>query len=67
MLKFNQIEFNFNNEFLYYKMRKWILILNIITIFISIVGLIYGYYFFLFLVIPLGFNFYNRKNNNDER
>jgi len=45
--------------------KKWILIINLIAIGITIIGLLFGYYFFLFLIIPLGFNFF-KKNKEHE-
>jgi Sec-independent protein secretion pathway component TatC len=42
-------------------MKKWTLIINLIALTITLVGLFLGYYFFFFLFIPLGFNFFNQK------
>jgi len=47
-------------------MRQWILIINLLAILITLAGLYLGYYFFLFLIIPLGFNFFNKKNKKNE-
>lgn len=44
---------------------KWIYIVNLIGLIMTVVGLITGYYFFLFLLLPLGFNFLIKKNNYD--
>jgi hypothetical protein len=45
--------------------KKWILIINLLAIGATLVGLLFGYYFFLLLIIPLGFNLFN-KNKHDE-
>lgn len=45
--------------------KKWILIINLIAIGLTVVGLMFGYYFFLFLVIPLGFNLFNKNKTHE--
>lgn len=45
--------------------KKWILIINIVAITLTVIGLIFGYYFFLFLIIPLGFNFLNKNKEHE--
>jgi len=45
--------------------KKWIIIINIVAISLTIIGVVLGYYFFLFLIIPLGFNIFNKNNTHE--
>lgn len=45
---------------------KWVNVLNVIGLLITLIGLITGYYIFLFLILPLGLIFFNKKTNKDE-
>ena len=51
--------------YLYIYSMKWVNILNIIGLIIAIIGLLTGYYIFLFLILPIGFNFFNKDKSHE--
>lgn len=45
--------------------RKYVWILLTIAALITIYGVLSGKFFFLFLMLPFGFGWFNKKNKND--
>ncbi len=45
--------------------KKTLIIISLASIAITIVGLVTGKFFFLFLLLPLGFGIFNNKNKDE--